>query len=230
MIGILGGMGTYAGIDFCNKLALLNEGKIDQKYPFFLLYNKADVPKRTQYLKKYNKILNSLHKGCLLLQRNKCKLIAIPCNLAHYWYDDLQERIKIPIINMPKEVFNYCNKKYRKNIKIGLLARKGTLKTRIYNKFLDKSFQLIIPNTSTQIQSVERAIQYVKKGKIGKASQKINFAVNHLLKRGCKKIILGCTELPLMINNNKKKNIFIDSNLILAIKSMEKYRKLKNAR
>ena len=131
---------------------------------------------------------------------------------------------------MPKEVFNYCNKKYRKNIKIGLLARKGTLKTRIYNKFLDKSFQLIIPNASTQIQSVEQAIQYIKKGKIGKASQKINFAVNHLLKRGCKKIILGCTELPLAIHNNKQNNIFIDSNLILAIKSMEKYRKLKNAR
>ena len=74
------------------------------------------------------------------------------------------------------------------------------------------------------------AIQYIKKGKIGKASQKINFAVNHLLKRGCKKIILGCTELPLAIHNNKQNNIFIDSNLILAIKSMEKYRKLKNAR
>ena len=131
---------------------------------------------------------------------------------------------------MPKEVFNYCKKKYGKNIKIGLLARKGTLKTRIYNKFLDKSFQLIAPNASIQIQSVERAIQYVKKGKIKKANQKINFAVNYLLQRGCKKIILGCTELPLAIQNNKKNNIFVDSNLILAIKSMEKYRKLKNAR
>ena len=38
MIGILGGMGTQAGLDFCNKLAKLNRGKMDQKYPMFILY------------------------------------------------------------------------------------------------------------------------------------------------------------------------------------------------
>ena len=39
MIGILGGMGTQAGLDFCDKLAKLNRGKLDQKYPMFVLYN-----------------------------------------------------------------------------------------------------------------------------------------------------------------------------------------------
>ena len=41
MIGILGGMGTQAGLDFCNKLAILYRGKIDQEYPLFILYNKS---------------------------------------------------------------------------------------------------------------------------------------------------------------------------------------------
>ena len=41
MIGILGGMGTQAGLDFCNKLAILYRGKIDQEYPLFVLYNKS---------------------------------------------------------------------------------------------------------------------------------------------------------------------------------------------
>ena len=40
MIGILGGMGTQAGLDFCSKLAKLNRGKADQEYPLFILYNK----------------------------------------------------------------------------------------------------------------------------------------------------------------------------------------------
>ena len=55
MIGILGGMGTQAGLDFCSKLAKLNRGKVDQKYPLFVLYNKANIPDRKQNLKKYNK-------------------------------------------------------------------------------------------------------------------------------------------------------------------------------
>ena len=55
MIGILGGMGTQAGLDFCNKLAKLNRGKSDQNYPLFLLYNKSNIPDRKQNLDKYKK-------------------------------------------------------------------------------------------------------------------------------------------------------------------------------
>ena len=110
MIGILGGMGTQAGLDFCNKLAVLNRGKIDQEYPLFLLYNKSNIPGRPENLNKYNKVLKSLLQGCKLLEKNKCKFIVIPCNTAHYWYDDLQKEINIPIVNMPKEVFNFTKK------------------------------------------------------------------------------------------------------------------------
>ena len=46
MIGILGGMGTQAGLDFCNKLTVINRGKTDQKYPLFILYNKSNIPRR----------------------------------------------------------------------------------------------------------------------------------------------------------------------------------------
>ena len=53
MIGILGGMGTQAGLDFCNKLAKINAGKLDQQYPMFVLYNKSNIPKRPENLKKY---------------------------------------------------------------------------------------------------------------------------------------------------------------------------------
>ena len=82
MIGILGGMGTQAGLDFCSKLAKLNRGKTDQKYPLFLLYNKANVPDRKQNLSRYKNVLNSLIKGCKFLQKNNCKFISIPCNTA----------------------------------------------------------------------------------------------------------------------------------------------------
>ena len=53
MIGILGGMGTQAGLDFCNKLALINRGKTDQQYPLFILYNKSSITKRPENIKKH---------------------------------------------------------------------------------------------------------------------------------------------------------------------------------
>ena len=232
MIGILGGMGTQAGLDFCNKLTILNRGKIDQKYPLFILYNKSNIPGRPENLHKYNKVLKSLMTGCLLLQRNKCKFIVIPCNTAHHWYDDLQRKIKIPIISMPKEVYSHAKKNCKKNSKIGILATEGTLKTNVYNKFFNKNFTLICPKKSLQIKSVNKAIKYVKMGKIKNAEKAIKPAVNYLIKMKCTKIILGCTELPIAIfafksfKKIKKSKTFLDPNLILASVSMKKYKSL----
>ena len=150
MIGILGGMGTQAGLDFCNKLAVLNRGKTDQKYPLFILYNKSNIPKRPENLKKYYNVLKSLVAGCNLLKKNKCKFIVMPCNTAHYWYDDLQKKIKIPIISIPKEVYLHTKKTCKKNSKIGILCTEATLKTGIYSRYFDKSFKLISPEKSLQ--------------------------------------------------------------------------------
>jgi len=231
MIGILGGMGTQAGLDFCNKLSILNRGKIDQKYPLFILYNKSNIPGRPENLKKYNKVLKSLMAGCLLLQKNKCKFIVIPCNTAHYWYDDLQKRIKIPIISMPKEVYLHAKKRCKNNSKIGILATEGTLKTNVYNKFFYKNYSLISPKKSLQSKSVNKAIKYVKMGKIKNAEKAIKPAINYLIKMKCTKIILGCTELPIAIfafksfKKIKLSKIFLDPNLILANASMQKYKK-----
>ncbi len=247
MIGILGGMGTQAGLDFCNKLAMINRGKIDQEYPLFILYNKSDIPGRPESISdhaksssdnferpknflKYSKVLKSLISGCNSLQKSNCKFIVIPCNTAHYWYDDLKKKINIPILNMPKEVYIHTKKNCKKNSKIGILATEGTLKTRIYDKFFDKNYILIKPKKSLQLNSVNKAIKYVKMGKIKDAEKAIKGAINYLIKMKCKKIILGCTELPIAIfafksfKKIKLSKIFLDPNLILANVSMSKYK------
>ena len=233
MIGILGGMGTQAGLDFCNKLAKINRGKLDQQYPLFILYNKSDTPKRPENLKKYFNVLNALVKGCKMLQKNKCKFIVMPCNTANYWYEDIQKKINIPIVSMPKEVFLDAKKTCKKNSKIGLLSTEATLETKVYHKYFDKDFQLVSPINSLQKTSVNKSIKFVKMGKIKEAEKAIRPAVNYLMKIKCKKIILGCTELPIAIfafksfKKIKQSKIFIDPNLLLANVSMKKYKNLK---
>ena len=230
MIGILGGMGTQAGLDFCNKLAKLNKGKTDQQYPLFVLYNKSNIPGRPENLHRYNKVLKSLLAGCKFLEKSKCKFIVIPCNTAHYWFDDLQKKTKIPIISMPKEVYVHSIKSCKKNSRIGILATEGTLKTGVYNKFFDKNFRLINPSKSVQKNNVNKAIKLVKMGKIKDAEKAIRPAVNSLIKIKCSKIILGCTELPIAIfafksfQKIKKSKTFLDPNLILAHSSMRRYK------
>ena len=231
MIGILGGMGTQAGLDFCNKLAKLNKGKLDQQYPMFVLYNKSNTPRRPENLKKYYNVLKGLVEGCKMLQKNKCKFIVMPCNTAHYWHEDIQKKIKIPLISMPKEVYKHTKKTCKKNSKIGILCTEATLKTKVYNKYFDKDFNLVSPKKLLQKNSVNKSIKLVKMGKIKEAEKVIRPAVNYLIKNQCKKIILGCTELPIAIfayksfKNIKKSKVFIDPNLLLAEVSMKKYKR-----
>ena len=248
MIGILGGMGTQAGLDFCNKLATQYRGKIDQDYPLFFLYNKSNIPGRPESIgnttgtlskrfedisskKKYEKVLKSLIDGCKKLEKAKCKFIVIPCNTAHYWYDDLQKKIRIPIINMPKEVFNHTKKTCKKNSKIGLLATEGTLKTKVYDKIFSKDYELCFPTNRLQKQSVNKAIKEVKMGNVKNAAKVIQSSIKYLIKNKCKKIILGCTELPIAIfafksiKTAKTSKIFLDPNLILATSAVKKYKK-----
>ena len=248
MIGILGGMGTQAGLDFCNKLAMLNRGKSDQEYPLFMLYNKSNIPGRPESIgvqtkslstitrsskntKKYNNVLKSLLDGCKSLEKSGCKFIVIPCNTAHYWYEDLKKKIKIPIINMPKEVFIQTKKSCKKNSKIGLLATEGTLKTEIYDKIFKKDYVLIKPLSNLQTSSVNKTIKHVKMGNIKLAEKTIKPAIKYLIKQKCKKIILGCTEIPIAIfaykslQNAKASKLYLDPNLILANSCMAKYKK-----
>jgi len=232
MIGILGGMGTQAGLDFCNKLAKLNAGKLDQQYPMFVLYNKSNTPRRPENLKKYYNVLNALVKGCKMLQKNKCKFIVMPCNTAHYWHEDIQKKIKIPLISMPKEVYKHTKKTCKKNSKIGILCTEATLKTKVYNQYFDKDFNLVSPEKLLQKNSVNKSIKLVKMGKIKEAEKVIRPAVNYLIKNKCKKIILGCTELPIAIfayksfKKIKKSKVFIDPNLLLAEVSLKKNKNL----
>ena len=233
MIGILGGMGTQAGLDFCNKLAKLNRGKLDQKYPLFVLYNKSNIPRRPENIRKYSNVLKSLVEGCKMLEKNGCKFIVMPCNTAHYWYDDLQKKIKIPILSMPKEVYVNIKKTSKKNSRIGILSTEATLNTKIYHKYFQKSFDLLSPSKILQKSSVNKSIKFVKMGKIREAEKAIRPAVNYLIKIKCKKIILGCTELPIAIfayksfKKIKESKIFVDPNLLIANVSMKKYKKLK---
>ena len=231
MIGILGGMGTQAGLDFCSKLAKINRGKLDQQYPMFILYNKSNIPKRPENLKKYTNVLKSLIDGCKMLQKNKCKFIVMPCNTAHYWHNDIQKKINIPLISMPKEVFNFTNKQCNKGSTIGILCTEATIKTKVYNNFFDKKFKLISPDKKNQKISVNKAIKFVKMGRVKEAEKVLRPAVNYLIKKNCKKIILGCTELPIALfayksfKKAKQSKLFIDPNLLLAEVCMKKYKK-----
>ena len=111
------------------------------------------------------------------------------------------------------------------------MCTEATLKTKIYNNYFDKNFKLISPEKKLQKNSVNKAIKLVKMGKVKEAEIALRAAVKYLMRKKCKKIILGCTELPIAIfayksfRKAKESKLFIDPNLLLAEVCMKKYKK-----
>ena len=95
-------------------------------------------------------------------------------------------------------------------------------------KFLVKIINYFFQHNKLQKQSVNKAIKDVKMGNVKKAAKVIQSSINYLIKNKCKKIILGCTELPIAIfafksiKTVKSSKIFLDPNLILATCCNEK--------
>ena len=131
---------------------------------------------------------------------------------------------------MPKEVFKFTKKNCRQNSKVGLLATEGTLKTGVYNNYFDKDNNLLKPSEHIQKNSVNKAIRFVKMGNVKAAEKAIKPAIDYLIGMKCKKIILGCTELPIAIfafksfKKIKSSKIFLDPNLIFAESAMAKHK------
>ena len=148
----------------------------------------------------------------------------------HYWTMKIDLNI-FQNFSSTNKLFLTSNTNCKKNSSIGLLATEGTLKTGVYNKFFDKNYHLIYPDSNFQKNSVNKAIKLVKMGKVKAANKIIKPAIDFLIKRKCKKIILGCTELPIAIfafksfKKIKSSKVFLDPNLILANAAVKKYKK-----
>jgi len=222
IIGVLGGMGPMATAVFYKHLINLADAKTDQEHPKVIIYSNPKIPDRTKYiLGQADNPLEYLIFTAKELEKLNVSVITIPCNTAHYFYDELQKSIKIPILNMIKETQNYCIKKFA-NTKGGLLSTTGTIKTKIYDKYFGD--KLIIPDSDIQENLVMEAIYSnygIKSGGYVKPKELLIKTSEILIDRGAKYIVAGCTEVPIVLDDSDINVPLIDPMKILADKALK---------
>lgn len=224
VIGILGGMGPEAAADLLYKIIYLTPAEKDQDHIHVIMDCNTKIPDRTDYIVgKGENPLPVLVETALRLQRNGADFIVIPCNTAHYFYDELAKAVQIPIVNMIDEVGKNILTEFGK-CKVGLLATMGTYEGRVYEKSLvPMGIDVVVPEDKVK-SMVFNLICEVKAGKKEFKNEELNSILNKFRKQGIKTVILGCTELPLVFNSREDEfnDInFISSTDILAIKAVK---------
>lgn len=231
-VGVVGGVGPAATVDFMQKIVHHTKAESDQDHIKLVVHHNPQIPDRTQYLVGDGADPTiQLFATCRQLENDDVDFIAIPCNTAHAFVDRLQRYLSVPIINMLTETVNFFSKHYPHIRDIGLLATSGTIQSRVYHDaFSGTNFRLIVPNELCQ-QAVMNAIygeQGVKSGyTCGRCQTDLLTAVEQVVACGAQAVILGCTELPLLVDEEFKQSlagdgpIYVDPTDILAQRCVE---------
>jgi len=126
-LGVLGGMGSLATAHFFRRIVECTEAATDQEHLDIIILNHARIPDRTEAIlsKRHEPYLSLITKDAKELEKLGAENIAIPCNTSHYFYDEIQGSVKIPVLHMVRESLAYVSQ-FRKAKIVGLLATDGT--------------------------------------------------------------------------------------------------------
>ena len=234
IIGVVGGVGPFAGLDLLIKILDQTEAQSDQDHlTVFSISQPATIMDRTAYLfgetdlNPARPILDQLHQ----LEKIGTTVAGIPCNTAHaapimnVIEDELDASgSQLHLLNMIQEVGLFLQRYYPSVQTVGLLSTTGTSYSRVYPQTLEPfGIQVIEPEQQTVKEMVHRAIYDTSYGikACGYATEKARIdvlsAINHLGERGAEAVILGCTELPIAVPEKEIDGLpQIDSTMTLA--------------
>ncbi|WP_294961678.1 aspartate/glutamate racemase family protein [uncultured Flavobacterium sp.] len=216
-IGLIGGISWVSTSDY---YTLINKG-INEKlgglnFSECLIYsfNYADIKKNND-ANDWDSTFNMLFKAAEVLKSGGAEAILLCANTMHLIADRLQQAIDIPLIHIAEETAVEIEKKQLK--KVGLLGTKFTMELDFFkDKLAEKGIEAIIPAS----EEVKDFIHYTIFEELGRGiateetKKRYLEIANELIKNGAEGIILGCTEIPLVIKEGDLNVPIFDTTLI----------------
>jgi len=202
MLGVLGGMGPLATADFYAKLIAQTPASRDQEHVPVIIYAVPQVPDRTAALLHGGASpLPALLAGLQALTAAGAQAIAIPCNTAHAWYDELAAASPVPILHIADAAADAAARIAGPGARLALVATSGTLAAGFYpRRFAARGFDCATPTDPEMRDLVMPGIGRVKAGAVDEGGRLLERAIGALLARGAGAVVLGCTEVPVALD------------------------------
>lgn len=203
IVGILGGMGPLATADFLRKLVERTPAARDQEHVPVVVYSVPQIPDRSEAILHHGPSpLAALLHGAEVLRRAGAGCIAIPCNTAHFWADEVAGRSALPVLHIADAVVDALAESAAAGATIGLLGTAGTLAAGIYQQRLEgRAYRVLLPDADAVERLLMPGIRAVKRGDLATGSRLLTAAGRGLQARGAARLILACTEIPLALES-----------------------------
>lgn len=221
VVGIIGGMGPMATVDLMKKIIENTEAGSDKNHIHMIVDNNTEIPDRSEYiLGKGLSPATHLIRTAIALELHGADVLVMPCNTAHYFYEQIAEYTTKHFLHMIDETADYVKQEYGAGKSVCLLATRGTYESGIYNKsFAKYGMNLVIP-TKWQQSLIMKLIYQYKSGEPLMDMEHFTLMLEELSAEGAQAFILGCTELPIIFQEQylSEKFAAIDPTMILAKK------------
>ncbi|PKE28606.1 aspartate racemase [Rahnella sp. AA] len=197
-LGILGGMGPLATLDFQQKILAATAAQRDQDHVPVVVWNVPQIADRQQALAGNGPSpLPQLLEAVKGLNQAGASHIAIPCNTAHYWYNELAAASAAPLLHIADITAQTILEASFRPQAVGLIATQGTLDAGWYQaRFSQAGIRVVIPTSDELARWFVPGCYAVKRGDLRGGGQLLNLLADKLIARGAQKLVLACTEVP----------------------------------
>lgn len=223
VVGVLGGMGPDATIDFMAKVVAGTPANADQDHVRMLVDHNPRVPARILGdATRRSEIEEALAQMASGLERNGADFLVMPCNAAHNFIDRAVRETSIPFVHLIHETVRETRAVAPKARRVGLLAVDTSIRAGLYQAAVESAgMTMLVPDAANQ-RDVMRLIIQVKQGQRGKNIRDgMALIANALISEGADVIIAGCTEIPLVLSNDDITVPLIASTDVLAARTVE---------
>ena len=198
LLGVLGGMGPLATVDFMHKLLRATPATHDQQQIPHVVWNVPQIADRQRALAGEGPSpLPQLLHGIQQLNRLGVSHIVIACNTAHYWYEALKQESDAPILHIADVTLEAIEDKPKK---VGLIATQGTLDAGWFQqRFAAIGTESLLPTQDEITRWFVPGCYAVKRGDLQQGGELLTLQARALRERGAEKLVLACTEVPVAL-------------------------------
>ena len=218
LVGVIGGMGPEATIDFMSRIMANTPATVDQDHVRMIIHHDPRIPSRQLAIRGQGDSPGpAMAALASSLESSGADFVVMPCNLGHAWQEDIVNAIHIPFISIIDVTVSAALQQCTKNGPIGVMTTPGCFHAGLYQDALTKLGQPIALQTLDELRQTMQWVDLIKAGdKSDRVSQGLRRLANALIARGAQVIIAACTEFPLVLDASMFDVPFISSTDVLA--------------
>ncbi|MDH3358991.1 MAG: amino acid racemase [Desulfobacteraceae bacterium] len=216
-IGIIGGLGPESTVDYYKEIiAAFNVKYVEMTYPEIIIYS-ASINELMKFVetKNWPRLSEWLLEKISSIHRAGAEFAVIASNTPHIVFDEIKSKSLIPLLSIVEET---CNKAQEMNLKnIGLMGTKLTMEADFYKKpFISKGISVVVPSEEEQQLIHHKLFSEIELGifKDSTREELLAIAKRMVDEEGIDALILGCTELPLILTESKYGIPFLNTTAI----------------